>query len=154
MIGDDFSEAILKALLSVGYHIPNKGILISSGEMKSKVDLLEACKLLGKKGYDLYASHGTCKFLNDNGIEATDVNWPDEEGNNNIQQMIADRRFDLIINIPERCHAARAHQWLHHSPERGRLQCAAYHERPAGERSSPLCTITLDDMQIKSWNEY
>jgi len=54
-IGDDFSEAILKALLSVGYHIPNKGILISSGEMKSKVDLLEACKLLGKKGYDLYA---------------------------------------------------------------------------------------------------
>ncbi|MDD3910430.1 MAG: carbamoyl-phosphate synthase (glutamine-hydrolyzing) large subunit, partial [Proteiniphilum sp.] len=67
-IGDDFSEAILKSMLSVGYRIPKKGILISSGEMKSKVDLLEACKLLGERGYDLYASHGTQKFLEDNGI--------------------------------------------------------------------------------------
>lgn len=154
-IGDDFSEAILKALLSVGYHIPKKGILISSGEMKSKVDLLEACKLLGKKGYDLYASHGTCKFLNDNGIEATDVNWPDEEGNNNIQQMIADRRFDLIINIPK-------------DVTRRELTNGYIIRRSAVDYNVPLitnarlasafitafCTITLDDMQIKSWNEY
>ncbi len=89
-IGDDFSEAILKSMLSVGYRIPKKGILISSGEMKSKVDLLEACKLLGERGYDLYASHGTQKFLEDNGIMATDVNWPDEDGDNNIKKMISE----------------------------------------------------------------
>ncbi len=154
-IGDDFSEAVLKALLSVGYHIPKKGILISSGEMKSKVDLLEACKLLGKKGYDLYASHGTCKFLNDNGIEATDVNWPDEEGDNNIQRMIADRRFDLIINIPK-------------DVTRRELTNGYIIRRSAVDHNVPLitnarlasafitafCTMTLDDLQVKSWNEY
>jgi carbamoyl-phosphate synthase large subunit len=154
-IGDDFSEAILKALLSVGYRIPKKGILISSGEMKSKVDLLEACKLLGKEGYDLYASHGTCKFLNDNGIKATDVNWPDEEGDNNIQRMIADRRFDLIINIPK-------------DVTRRELTNGYIIRRSAVDHNVPLitnarlasafitafCTITLDDLQIKSWNEY
>jgi carbamoyl-phosphate synthase large subunit len=100
-IGEDFSDAILKSMLSVGYKIPEKGILISSGEMKSKVDLLEACKLLGQKGYILYASHGTCRFLSENGIKAIDVNWPDEDGENNILRMIADKEFDLIINIPK-----------------------------------------------------
>ncbi len=102
-IGEDFHDAILKSMLSVGYRFPQKekGILISSGEVKSKVDLLEACKLLGEQGYKLYASHGTQKFLEENGIPATDVNWPDEDGENNIRQMIADKRFDLIINIPK-----------------------------------------------------
>ncbi|HBF94979.1 MAG TPA: carbamoyl phosphate synthase large subunit, partial [Porphyromonadaceae bacterium] len=97
-IGDDFNEAILKSMLSVGYRIPGKGILISSGEVKSKVDLLEACKLLHAKGYDLYASHGTQQFLTDNGVAATDVNWPDEGGEHNIQEMITHNKFDLIIN--------------------------------------------------------
>ncbi|MDD2910791.1 MAG: carbamoyl-phosphate synthase (glutamine-hydrolyzing) large subunit, partial [Petrimonas sp.] len=100
-IGDDFNEAILKSMLSVGYRIPRKGILISSGEVKSKVDLLEACKLLHAKGYDLYASHGTQQFLTDNGVAATDVNWPDEGGEHNIQEMITHNKFDLIINIPK-----------------------------------------------------
>ncbi|MDD2937274.1 MAG: carbamoyl-phosphate synthase (glutamine-hydrolyzing) large subunit, partial [Proteiniphilum sp.] len=100
-IGEDFSDAILKSMLSVGYKIPKKGILISSGEMKSKVDLLEACKLLYAKGYKLYASHGTRQFLADNGVEAVDVNWPDEGGEHNIQEMITHNKFDLIINIPK-----------------------------------------------------
>ncbi len=154
-IGDDFSEAILKALLSVGYYIPKKGILISSGEMKSKVDLLEACKLLGEKGYDLYASHGTCKFLNDNGIKATDVNWPDEEGDNNIQQMIADRRFDLIINIPK--DVTRRELTNGYIIRRGAVDHNVpliTNARLASAFITAFCTMTLDDMQIKSWNEY
>ncbi|MDI9604542.1 MAG: carbamoyl-phosphate synthase large subunit [Bacteroidota bacterium] len=154
-IGDDFSEAILKALLSVGYRIPKKGILISSGEMKSKVDLLEACKLLGMRGYDLYASHGTCKFLNDNGIKATDVNWPDEEGENNIQQMIADRRFDLIINIPK--DVTRRELTNGYIIRRGAVDHNVpliTNARLASAFITAFCTITLDDMQIKSWSEY
>ncbi|MGI6572848.1 MAG: carbamoyl-phosphate synthase (glutamine-hydrolyzing) large subunit [Fermentimonas sp.] len=154
-IGDDFSEAILKALLSVGYHIPKKGVLISSGEMKSKVDLLEACKLLGEKGYDIYASHGTCKFLNDNGIKATDVNWPDEEGDNNIQQMIADRRFDLIINIPK--DVTQRELTNGYIIRRGAVDHNVpliTNARLASAFITAFCTMTLEDMQIKSWDEY
>ncbi len=154
-IGDDFSEAILKSMLSVGYHIPKKGILISSGEMKSKVDLLEACKLLGDKGYDLYASHGTCQFLNNNGIEATDVDWPDEDGENNIKQMIADKKFDLIINIPK--DVTRRELTNGYIIRRGAVDHnipLITNARLASAFITAFCTKTLDDIHIKSWDEY
>ncbi len=154
-IGDDFSEAILKSMLSVGYIIPKKGILISSGEAKSKVDLLEACKLLGERGYELYASHGTQKFLAENGIKATDVNWPDEDGENNIRQMIADKRFDLIINIPK-------------NVTKRELTNGYIIRRTAVDYNIPLitnarlasafitafCKMGSEDIEIKAWNEY
>lgn len=154
-IGDDFNEAILKAMLSVGYIVPKKGILISSGEAKSKVDLLEACKLLHKKGYELYASHGTQKFLEENGVKATDVNWPDEEGDVNIKTMIADKCFDLVINIPK-------------NVTKRELTNGYIIRRSAVDYNIPLitnarlasafiksfCTLKPEDMKIKSWEEY
>ncbi len=154
-IGDDFSEAILKSMLSVGYRVPKKGILISSGEMKSKVDLLEACKLLGERGYDLYASHGTCQFLNDNGIKTTDVNWPDEDGENNIQQMIANKQFDLIINIPK--DVTRRELTNGYIIRRGAVDYnipLITNARLASAFITAFCTMSLDEMHIKSWNEY
>ena len=154
-IGDDFSEAILKSMLSVGYRVPKKGILISSGEMKSKVDLLEACKLLGERGYDLYASHGTCQFLNDNGIKTTDVNWPDEDGENNIQQMIANKLFDLIINIPK--DVTRRELTNGYIIRRGAVDYnipLITNARLASAFITAFCTMSLDEMHIKSWNEY
>ncbi|MFA5650187.1 MAG: carbamoyl phosphate synthase large subunit, partial [Proteiniphilum sp.] len=154
-IGDDYSEAILKSMLSVGYRLPKKGILISSGEMKSKVDLLEACKLLGAKGYDLYASHGTCQFLMDNGIKATDVNWPDEDGENNIQQMIADKQFDLIINIPK--DVTRRELTNGYIIRRGAVDYnipLITNARLASAFITAFCTMAPEDIHIKSWNEY
>lgn len=154
-IGEDFSDAILKSMLSVGYKIPKKGILISSGEMKSKVDLLEACKLLGEKGYDLYASHGTCRFLEDNGIKATDVNWPDEDGKNNIGQMIADKQFDLIINIPK--DVTRRELTNGYIIRRGAVDYnipLITNARLASAFITAFCKLGLEDIEIKSWNEY
>lgn len=154
-IGDDFSEAILKSMLSVGYKIPEKAILISSGEMKSKVDLLEACKLLGDKGYKLYASHGTQKFLEDNGISATDVNWPDEDGENNIQNLIADKHFDLIINIPK--DVTRRELTNGYIIRRGAIDYnipLITNARLASAFITAFCTLEPEDIHIKSWDEY
>lgn len=154
-IGEDFSDAILKSMLSVGYDIPKKGVLISSGEMKSKVDLLEACKLLYAKGYKLYASHGTQKFLEINGIEATDVNWPDENGENNIKQMIADKVIDLIINIPK--DVTRRELTNGYIIRRGAIDYnipLITNARLASAFITAFCTMELDDIEIKSWDEY
>ena len=154
-IGEDFSDAILKSMLSVGYKIPKKGILISSGEMKSKVDLLEACKLLGEKGYDLYASHGTQKFLEENGIEATDVNWPDEDGENNIRQMIVDKRFDLIINIPK--NVTKRELTNGYIIRRGAVDFnipLITNARLASAFITAFCNMDQEDLEIRSWNEY
>ncbi|SCD20489.1 Carbamoyl-phosphate synthase (glutamine-hydrolyzing) [Proteiniphilum saccharofermentans] len=154
-IGEDFSDAILKSMLSVGYKIPQKGILISSGEMKSKVDLLEACKLLGEKGYDLYASHGTQKFLEENGIKATDVNWPDEDGENNIRQMIVDKRFDLIINIPK--NVTKRELTNGYIIRRGAVDFnipLITNARLASAFITAFCNLDQDDLEIRSWNEY
>lgn len=154
-IGEDFSDAILKSMLSVGYKIPQKGILISSGEMKSKVDLLEACKLLGEKGYDLYASHGTQKFLEENGIKAADVNWPDEDGENNIRQMIVDKRFDLIINIPK--NVTKRELTNGYIIRRGAVDFnipLITNARLASAFITAFCNMDQEDLEIKSWNEY
>ncbi len=154
-IGDDFNEAMLKSMLSIGYVVPKKGVLISSGEAKSKVDLQEACKLLYKKGYKLYASHGTQKFLEDNGVEATDVNWPDEEGDENILTMIADKRFDLIINIPKNVtkreltngYIIRRNAVDYNIP-------LITNARLASAFIKSFCNLELEDLKIKSWGEY
>jgi len=154
-IGEDISDAILKSMLSVGYKVPAKGVLISSGEMKSKVDLLDACKLLHKKGYKLYASHGTQKFLVDNGIDAADVNWPDEDGENNIKQMIADKQFDLIINIPK--DVTRRELTNGYIIRRSAIDYnipLITNSRLASAFITAFCTMNLDDIQIKSWDEY
>lgn len=154
-IGDDFNEAMLKSMLSVGYKVPKKGILISSGEAKSKVDLLEACKLLHEKGYELYASHGTQKFLEENGVKATDVNWPDEEGDVNIKTMIADKKFDLIINIPK--NITKRELTNGYIIRRGAVDYnipLITNARLASAFIKSFCNLSLDEVKIKSWGEY
>ena len=100
-LGDDLNEALLNALIATGYSIPEKRILISSGGVKGKVSLLEPAMALQKQGYEIYATAGTAKFFNENGINAITVGWPDEGAENNVMDMIAEHKFDMIINVPK-----------------------------------------------------
>ena len=99
-LGKDFDEALLNAMISVGHHVPTKGILVSSGDVKGKVDMLEACRLLSENGYPIYATSGTAEFLRENGVEVNKVNKPDEDGVT-VLDLIADHKVDLVINIPK-----------------------------------------------------
>lgn len=154
-IGDSFSEAILKALLSVGYRVPKKSVMISSGSTKSKVDLLDACKLLQESNYKLYATKGTQKFLEENGVEATVVNWPDEKGTFNVKDMIADKKFDLVINIPKNVTKRELTNGYH--IRRSAIDFnipLVTNARLASAFITAFCTLKEDDIKIKSWDEY
>jgi carbamoyl-phosphate synthase large subunit len=101
-LGADFEEALLNAMISVGHRVPqkDKAVLVSSGDAKGKVDMLDCCKMLAENGYKLYATEGTAKFLESNGVKANPVCWPDEEGEN-ILDLIANHTIDMVINIPK-----------------------------------------------------
>ena len=156
-IGDDFEEALLNAMIAVGYSVPKKSVMVSSGAAKSKVDLLDSTRVLAAKGYDIYATLGTAKFLNEHGINAQPVMWPDEDPNaeNNVMQMIADHRFDLIINIPKN-HTKRE------LTNGYRIRRAAIdHNTPlitnarlASAFIRAFCKIDVNEMPVKSWDEY
>lgn len=101
-LGRDFDEALLNAMISVGHHIPERGVLVSSGDVRGKVDMLEACKLLFENGYTIYATSGTAAFLKQNGIDAITTCFPDEEGDGEkVMELMADHKVDLVINIPK-----------------------------------------------------
>ena len=154
-LGDSLNEALLNALIATGYRIPRKAVLISSGAAKGKVSLLEPARQLVKRGFDVYATAGTASFLNDNGVKATPVSWPDEEGDNKVMDMIADHRFDLIVNVPKN-HSKRE------------LTNGYRIRRGAIDHNIPLMTnvrlakafieaftaMSEDDIKIKSWQEY
>ncbi len=99
-LGRDFDEALLNAMLSVGHHVPTKSVLVSSGDVRGKVDMLDACRMLSENGYTIYATDGTAKFLNNNGVDAQPVCWPDEEGEN-VLDLIANHGVEMVINIPK-----------------------------------------------------
>lgn len=154
-IGDDFSEAILKSLLSVGFRIPQKRILISSGETKSKVELLDACQTLQKKGFELYATRGTSKFLKENGVHSTPVQWPDEAGEHNVKNMISNKFFDLVINIPK--NTSKRELENDYTIRRGAIDFnipLLTNARLASAFITAFCTMTVEDIKIKSWDEY
>lgn len=154
-IGDDFREALLKSMLSVGYNIPGKNILVSSGEAKSKVDLLEACHMLHDNGYNIYSTSGTAAFLNDNGIKAIPVAWPDEEGELQIMEILNKKQVDLVINIPK-------NQTRRELTNGYKIRRAAIdyniplltNARLASAFIYAFSTLSLDDIKIKSWDEY
>ena len=100
-IGKDFDEALLTAMLAVGQSAPKEAVLVSSGDVRGKVDMLEACRMLDDAGLKIYATEGTARFLNENGVEAVAVGWPDEDGADNVLDLIANHKVDLIINIPK-----------------------------------------------------
>ena len=158
-LGDSMEEALLNALIATGYRMPNESehpaILMSSGGAKGKVDLLEPARQLIRNGFAIYGTAGTAKFLQDNGINAQAVAWPDEEGDNNVMDMIASHRFNLIINVPKN-HTKRE------------LTNGYRIRRAAIDHNIPLmtnvrlakafimafCSLSQDDIQIKSWQEY
>ena len=156
-LGDDYNEALLNALIATGYHIPEKGILISSGDTRSKVDLLDASIKLQKSGYAIYATEGTAKFLNDHGVEAHKVCWPDEEasGESNILEMISNHVFDLIVNIPKN-HSKRE-LTNGYRIRRGAIDHnipLITNVRLAKAFIDAFCEMKLSDIKIKSWQEY
>lgn len=154
-LGDDFDEALLNALIATGYRLPEKNILISSGGVKSKVDMLDAGKMLVENGYNIFATAGTARFFNDNGVRATAVAWPDEPGENNVTDMIARHCFDLIVNVPKN-HTSRE------------LTNGYKIRRDAINHNIPLmtntrlakafieafCTLGRQPLKVKSWQEF
>ena len=156
-IGDDFDEALLSALIATGFKLPQKGIMISSGAVKSKVELLDSAKLLQDKGYKIYATAGTSQFLAENGVKSTVVGWPDETGQHacDVMDMIAKHEFDLIINIPK--NTTKRELTNGYKIRRGAID----HNIPLITNSQlavafiqAFCNMKLSDIQIKSWQEY
>jgi carbamoyl-phosphate synthase large subunit len=147
---------MLNSLIATGYSIPKDAVLISSGGAKGKVSLLEPAQQLAKKGYTIYATAGTAKFFNDNGVKAISVAWPDEEGGeNNVMNLISQHKVGLVINVPKN-HTSRE------------LTNGYKIRRGAIDHNIPLMTnvrlakafieaftaMNLDDVKIKSWQEY
>ena len=158
-MGDTFEEALLNSLIATGYKIPSKekGIMISSGGTKEKASMLDAAQALVKNGYTVYASEGTAKFLNDNHVKAIAVAWPDEDHKDmpNVMEMIADHKFDLIVNIPKN-HTKRE-LTNGYRIRRGAIDHnipLMTNARLASAFIEAFCTLSQDDLQIKCWQEY
>ena len=157
-IGDDTYEAVLKSMLSVGYRIPKKNILLSTGPAKSKLDLLDAARQLSDNGFSLFATGGTHHFLEENGIPSTRVLWPsegDEAGVPKALDMLREKEIDLTINIPK--------DYTSHELSNGyQIRRASIdfnvplftNARLASAFIHAFCTIELKDIKIKSWAEY
>ena len=158
-LGDTFEEALLNALIATGYKVPTKsqGIMLSSGGAKEKASLLDGAQALQKAGYTIYATEGTAKFLGENGVNAIAVGWPDEAHKDipNVMDMIHDHKFDLIVNIPKN-HTKRE------LTNGYKIRRAAIdhniplitNARLASAFIEAFCKKSLDDLQIKSWQEY
>ena len=154
-LGDDFNEALLNAMIATGYNIPGKNILVSSGGLKGKVDLLEPIKQLEKSGYAIFATDGTAKFLKENGVNASLVSWPDEDGENKVMDMIADHKFDLIINVPK--NQTKRELTNGYRIRRGAIDHnipLMTNVRLAKAFIEAFCSMKLEDIKIKSWQEY
>ena len=154
-MGDTFEEALLNSLIATGYKIPSKdkGIMLSSGGAKEKASLLDAAQALVKNGYTIYATAGTAKFLNENNVKATAVGWPDEDHKDipNVMQMIADHKFDLIVNIPKN-HTKRE-LTNGYRIRRGAIDHNIplfTNARLASAFIEAFCTMSQDQLQIKS----
>ena len=158
-MGDTYEEALLNAMIATGYKIPSrdKGIMLSSGGTKEKASLLDAAIALNKAGYTIYASEGTARFLNENNTPAIAVGWPDEEHADipNVMEMIADHKFDLVVNIPKN-HTKRE-LTNGYRIRRGAIDHnipLITNARLAQAFIEAFCQISLDEIQIKSWQEY
>ncbi len=154
-IGENYYEAILKSMLSVGHRIPKKNILISSGPTRSKVELLNSTRMLIEKGYNIYSTAGTAKFFKENGIDTQILYWPDEDKEPNIMEYLHDRKIDLVINIPKN-HTKRELD----NGYRIRRAAVDYNiplitnARLASAFIYAICKVDPTEIAIKSWDEY
>ena len=142
-------------MLSVGYKIPKKTVLFSTGPAKSKVELLQAAKLLHQKGYELYATGGSQRFLVENGIPATQVFWPNDNQQPNALEMIHNKQIDLVVNIPKNFTTSELDNGY-------KIRRAAIdfnvplltNSRLASAFIQAFCKMNVDELEIKAWNEY
>ena len=155
-LGDDTNEAVLKSMLSVGYRVPQRSVLLSTGGYKQKVDMLDAAELLHNKGYALYATQGTHDMLAENGIPSTLVFWPTDEGKQpQALDLLHERKIDMVVNINKNLTAGELTNGY-------RLRRAAIdlniplltNARLASAFITAFCTLPIEDLQIKSWAEY
>lgn len=154
-IGDNFYEAILKSMLSVGYTIPKKNILLSTGPMRSKVELINSCRLLQEKGYNLFTTFGTHNFLKLNGIESTPLHWPDENKKPNTLDYLSSGMIDLVINIPK--DLSKTELYNDYTIRRSAVDYnipLITNARLASAFLIAVATIDVEDIGIKGWGEY
>ncbi|MDR3251055.1 MAG: carbamoyl-phosphate synthase (glutamine-hydrolyzing) large subunit [Tannerella sp.] len=155
-LGDDTSEAMLKSMLSVGYRIPEKAVLLSTGTAKQKVAMLDASRMLQEKGYKLYATGGTYNFLKDNGIDSTHVYWPSESSMKpQALDLLHGHEVDMVVNIPRDLSAGELDNG--YKIRRASIDLnipLLTNSRLADAFITAFCTLKPDDIQIKSWDEY
>ena len=154
-LGDDVSEAVLTSMLAVGQRVPEKNILLSTGTPKQKVAMLDAAKMLATKGYNLFATGGTHRFLAENGIPSTKVYWPSEKGEPQALKMLHEKQIDMVVNIPRDLSAGELDNGYKDPPCRHRPEYPVDYEcRLASAFIQAFCTLSVDDICIKSWQEY
>ncbi len=154
-LGDDSASAVLTAMLSVGQRIPAKNILLSTGSAKQKVDMLDAARMLKRKGYNLFATGGTSRFLTENGVENTLVYWPSENTQPQALDMLHNKEIDMVVNIPKNLTAGELSNGY-------KIRRAAIdlniplitNARLASAFINAFCTLDINDIDIKSWSEY
>lgn len=155
-IGENTSEALLKSMLSVGQRVPVKGVLLSTGPAKQKADLLDSAIKLHRKGYQLYATGGTHKFLNDNGIPAIRVHWPSEPDKEpQALDLLHHKQIDLVVNIPKNLTSTELTNGYKIRRSAVDLNIPLItNARLAAAFIDAFCDLTLEDVEIKPWNEY
>ena len=154
-LGEDFHEAILKAMMSVGYAIPKKNILLSTGDSRSKMDMLSAAKALQEKGYNIFATRGTAAFLETNGVHATVLHWPDQPEQPHTLTYIKEKKIDLIVNIPKNLSKDELNN--DYTIRRSAIDFnipLITNARLASAFITAFCRMKPEDIKIKSWNEY
>jgi carbamoyl-phosphate synthase large subunit len=154
-IGEDYYETLLKSMLSVGYTIPKKNIFLSTGPARDKVELLNTCRLMVEKGFNLYATKGSAEFLDTNGVPCTALAWPDENVKPNSLDYIKEKKFDLVINIPK--NLSKTELDNDYTIRRSAVDYnipLITNARLASAFLTAVCKRTMDDIKIKSWDEY
>ena len=154
-IGEDFDEAILKSMLSVGYTIPKKSVLLSTGDSHSKTDMLPAAKILQNMGYEIYATQGTADFLTSNGVNAVILHWPDSDRKPNTLDYIKERKIDFVVNIPK--NLSKAELSNDYTIRRSAIDFnipLITNARLAKAFINAFCNIGREEIGIKSWDEY
>ena len=154
-LGEDTQCAILKAMLSVGYRIPRKNILLSTGDARQKADMLSAARLLRQKGYSLYATGGTSRYLSENGIDNTLVYWPDEKREPQALGLLHRKEIDMVVNIPKDLSVGELNNGYQIRRAAVDLNIPLItNARLASAFISAFCSLSADDLIIKSWAEY
>jgi carbamoyl-phosphate synthase large subunit len=154
-IGDDYYEAVLKAMLSVGYRIPKQGVLISGGDIRSKVELLHSARAIKDRGLPIYATKGTAKFLSEHGLEVEVLHWPDSNENPNVLDYLKKGKIDLVINIPK--NLTENELFNDYEIRRNAIDLnipLLTNARLASAFVMAFTTTAMEDLTIKSYREY